>query len=189
MHWPESFQANRWIRTINLVLQAILFLCLFAGINYLAQFYSWRFDLTRGRLFSLSAETRSYITNLQAPVRIVVTLERESENEAIAQTRRDVLGLLREYADAAQRNSTAKIEVEELDIYQQRRRAETLGVADTNVLLFMSGEKRRFVFLNELYRMEGRERKEFLGERTFTAAILDVTAATKRKVYFLVGHG
>jgi ABC-type uncharacterized transport system involved in gliding motility auxiliary subunit len=189
MHWPESFQANRWIRTINLVLQAVLFLCLFAGINYLAQIYSWRFDLTRGRLFSLSAETRSYITNLQTPVRIVVTLERASDNEAIAQARRDVLGLLREYADAAQRNSTAKIEVEELDIYKQRRRAEALGVADTNVLLFMSGEKRRFVFLNDLYRMEGRERKDFLGERTFTAAILDVTAATKRKVYFLVGHG
>lgn len=189
MHWPESFQANRWIRTINLVLQAVLFLFLFGGVNYLAQLYTWRFDLTRGRLFSLSAETRSYINGLPAPVRIVVTLERESDNEAIAQSQRDVMGLLREYADAAQRNPTGRIEVEEIDVYQQRRRAEALGISDNNVLLFISGDKRRFVFLNELYRMEGRERKEFLGERVFTAAILDVTSASKRKVYFLAGHG
>jgi ABC-type uncharacterized transport system involved in gliding motility auxiliary subunit len=189
MHWPESFQANRWIRTINLVLQAVLFLFLFGGINYLAQIYTWRFDLTRGRLFSLSAETRSYLTGLTEPVRIVVTLERESENEAIAQARRDVMGLLREYADAAQRNSAAKIDLEELDVYQQRRRAEALGITNNNVLLFMSGEKRRYVGLEELYRVERQERKEFLGERTFTAAILDVTSATKRKIYFLAGHG
>lgn len=189
MHWPESFQANRWIRTINLVLQAVLFLVLFAGINYLAQLYNWRFDLTRGRLFSLSAETRSYVSGLTAPVRVVVTLERDSDSEEIVKARRDVMGLLREYADAAKRSGRAQIEVEELDVYQQRRRAETLGITDTNVLLFMSGEKRRYVFLNELYRMEGRERRAFLGERTFTAAILDVTSATKRKVYFLAGHG
>lgn len=189
MHWPESFQANRWIRTINLVLQAALFLCLFAGINYLAQIYSWRIDLTRGRLFSLSAESRSYIARLTEPVHIVVTLERDSDNEAISQARRDVMGLLREYTDAAQRNPRGKIEVEELDVYQQRRRAEALDIKDNNVLLFMSGDKRRFVFLNELYRMEGRERKDFLGERTFTAAILDVTSAKKHKVYFIAGHG
>jgi len=189
MHWPESFQANRWIRTINLVLQAVLFLFLFGGVNYLAQLYTWRFDLTRSRLFSLSAETRSYINGLPAPVRIVVTLERESENEAVSQARRDVMGLMREYADAARRNPTGRIEVEEIDVYQQRRRAEALGISDNNILLFTSGDKRRFVFLNELYRMEGRERKEFLGERVFTAAILDVTSASKRKVYFLAGHG
>jgi hypothetical protein len=177
MNWPESFQANRWIRTINLVLQAVLFLFLFGGINYLAQIYTWRFDLTRGRLFSLSAETRSYLAGLTEPVRIVVTLERESENEAVAQARRDVMGLLREYSDAAQRNAAARITVEEIDVYQQRRRAEALGINDANVLLFMSGDKRRYVFPPELYRVEGHERKEFLGERTFTAAILDVTSA------------
>ena len=189
MHWPESFQANRWIRTINLILQAFLFLLLFAGINYLSQVHSWRFDLTRGRLFSLSAETRAYIASLNAPIQVVVTIERDSDNDAITQTRRDVMGLLREYTDAARSNPNTKIDVEELDVYQQRRRAEALGITENNVILFTSGDKRRFVTLPDLYKMQDRERKEFLGERAFTAAILDVTSPTKRKIYFLVGHG
>jgi len=31
----ESYRAARWLRTINLVLQAVLFLTLFGGLNYL----------------------------------------------------------------------------------------------------------------------------------------------------------
>ena len=33
---PDSFRTARWLRTINLVLQAVLFLTFFAGLNYLA---------------------------------------------------------------------------------------------------------------------------------------------------------
>jgi hypothetical protein len=32
----DSFRAARWIRTLNLVLQAVLFLTLIGGLNYLA---------------------------------------------------------------------------------------------------------------------------------------------------------
>ena len=32
----HSFRATRWVRTANLLLQAVLFLTLVAGINYLA---------------------------------------------------------------------------------------------------------------------------------------------------------
>ncbi len=42
----DSFRAARWVRTLNLVLQAVLFLTLFAGLNYLARNHAWRFDLT-----------------------------------------------------------------------------------------------------------------------------------------------
>jgi hypothetical protein len=59
----ESFRAARWLRTFNLVLQAVLFLTLFGGLNYLARNHAWRFDLTKQRKFSLSAETLSYIKN------------------------------------------------------------------------------------------------------------------------------
>ena len=61
MHAYDSFRAARWIRFINLVLQAILFLALFAGLNYIALNHAWRFDLTQSRRHSLSAETRSYL--------------------------------------------------------------------------------------------------------------------------------
>lgn len=57
----ESYRAARWLRTINLVLQAVLFLTLFGGLNYLSIHYHWRFDLSQHRRYSLSPETLSYL--------------------------------------------------------------------------------------------------------------------------------
>jgi hypothetical protein len=74
----QSFRTARWLRTLNLFLQAVLALTFFGGLNYLALHYSWRKDLTRLRSHSLSAETRAYLAQLDKPVRIIVTLERDS---------------------------------------------------------------------------------------------------------------
>src|ERR1043165_8085593 len=91
MFTPGSFRTARWLRTLNLVLQAVLFLTLFGGLNYLARNHAWRFDLTRQRNFSLSPETLSYLRNLQRPVRIVVSYSGDEPNPEVA-------GLLEEYA-------------------------------------------------------------------------------------------
>jgi hypothetical protein len=189
MHWPDSFQANRRIRTINLVLQAFLFMSLFSGINYLSQRYTWRFDLTRNRFFALSAETRSYIDQLTAPVHIVVAFDTKPENNDDAQARRDIESLVREYVAAGHSGGSSLITTEELDIYQQTRRAAALGIAGKNVIVFTSGDRRRYVGRNDLYIIQDGEKRAFIGERAFTAALLDVTAATKQKLYFLTGHG
>jgi hypothetical protein len=68
MSFLESFRTVRWLRSMNLILQAILVLTFFGGLNYVAKNHAWRFDLTKQRKFSLSAETLSYIKNLQRPV-------------------------------------------------------------------------------------------------------------------------
>ena len=54
MSFLESFRAVRWLRTFNLVLQAVLVLSFFGGLNYVAKNHAWRFDLTKQRKFSLS---------------------------------------------------------------------------------------------------------------------------------------
>ncbi len=189
MHWPDSFQANRRLRTANLVLQAILFLTLFGGINFLALRYTWRFDLTRNRFFSLSAETRSYLDQLRDPVQIVVAYDAQPENEEDAQARRDVSSLVREYVYAGRSSGRPLITSEELDVYRDTRRAAALGIAGRNVVVFVSGDRRRYVSRGDLYQIEDGQKRAFLGERAFTAAILDVTAAAKQKLYFLTGHG
>ena len=61
MNIADSFRAARWIRFINLLLQALLFLALFANLNYLALNHAWRFDVTANRRHSLSPETRAYL--------------------------------------------------------------------------------------------------------------------------------
>lgn len=191
----DSFRAARWIRTINLVLQAVLFLSFFAGLNYLALRYAWRFDLTEHRRHSLSPETLSYLSNLKQPVRIYLTLDPDSESAEIAQAHRDVSGLLREYAYATESRFDpatgfdGRITVRDLDVYQQLREAQQLGITNDRTILVTSGEQRRVVGLDELYEVVQGRKEAFRGERALTAAILDVTDAERKKVYFIVGHG
>jgi hypothetical protein len=64
-----------------------------------------------------------------------------------------------------------------------------LGIDQPNSILVLCGDRRRVVGLDELYRVENQEKKAFRGEQAFTAAILDVSSPTKKKIYFLTGHG
>ena len=107
----ESFRAVRWLRTLNLILQALLFVSLFGGLNYVAKNHAWRFDLTRQRKFSLSPETLSYLHNLDRPVHIIMTLSPDSDNP-------EVRGLIDEYVYATEDRSTGRITKETLDVYQ-----------------------------------------------------------------------
>jgi ABC-type uncharacterized transport system involved in gliding motility auxiliary subunit len=184
-----SFRTARWIRTVNLVLQALLVLTLFAGLNHLARRHAWRYDLIAHRRYALSPETRSYIRQLAKPVRIVVTFDENSEDEELAIVAHDVDSLLREYHFAAEANDAGKISVDHLDVYQQRREAERLGVDQVGDILILCGEKHRVLHLNDLYQIKNNHRSAFQGEQAFTAAILDVSSDEQKKIYFLSGHG
>lgn len=189
MHWPDSFQANRRIRMVNLLLQAVLFMTLFAGVNYLALRHSWRFDLTRNRVFTLSEETISYIKRIEPTVEAIVAFDTSQDDPLVQQARRDVVALLREYARIRHDNRPV-VTVEEIDVLQSHRLAAQLGVTANNVVVFRSGDQTpRTVRYEELYRVEKAQRVEFLGESAFTAAILELTSAVKEKIYFLKGHG
>jgi ABC-type uncharacterized transport system involved in gliding motility auxiliary subunit len=189
MSFVPSFRTARWLRTTNLVLQALLFLTFFGGLNYLALQYNWgRFDLTRLRKHSLSAETLSYLEQLTQPVRIIVTFPRKSDNPDLAQAHTDVSDLLREYAYATETRPAGRITVEHKDPLQNPAEARQYDLQE-NTVLFLSGERSRVVTYPELYTLKNKEREAFLGEQVFTAAILDVSSSGQKKIYFLVGHG
>ena len=186
MSFAESFRFARWARTTNLLVQAALFLSLFAGINYLAQTHGgredpWRFDLTRYRRYTLSPESLAYVKDLPRPVRIVVTLDEDSVGA-------DLRGLLREYAAAAEGHPDGKVSIEYVDVDLRRREAQQLGLDQAGQIVLISGENRQALSIDLLYRFEDQQRRFFQGERVITAAILDVSSAERKKVYFLVGH-
>jgi hypothetical protein len=182
MSFLESFRTVRWLRSLNLLLQAVLVLTFFGGLNYVAKNHAWRFDLTKQRKFSLSAETLSYVKNLQRPVHVVMTLSPENDNP-------EVKGLIDEYVYATEGRAVGRITKEALDVYQNRRRSEELGVDQAGIIVLLSGDKRRFVTVDELYTYKQKKRDEFRGEQVLTAAILDVSTLGREKIYFLSGHG
>ncbi|MFZ5495164.1 MAG: GldG family protein [Verrucomicrobiota bacterium] len=185
----DSFRAARWIRFINLILQALLFLSLFAGLNYIALNHAWRFDLTESRRHSLSAETRSYLERLERDVRVYVTISDDGAEEELRQARRDITGLLREYEYHTRNSAGKRIEVRHLDIYQHRREAESLGLEQPNQVVLVTDRHRRVLTLGDFYTTRDLQREGFRGEAAFTAALLDVTRAEKKRIYFLAGHG
>jgi hypothetical protein len=177
----DSFRAARWIRTFNLLLQAVLFLTFVAGLNYLARSHTWRFDLTRYRRYSLSAETLSYLRELPRPVHIVVTASGDTHDP-------EVRGLLREYVYATEANTGGRVTVEEVDIYQDRRKSEKYGVDRAGIVLLRCGDQQLALTVDAMYKYEDKVRKAFIGEQVVTAGILDVSNPDRKKVYFLVGH-
>ena len=182
MSFLESFRAVRWLRTMNLVLQAMLVMSFVGGLNYVAKNHAWRFDLTKQRKFSLSAETLSYIRNLQRPVHVIITLSEDNDNP-------EVKGLIDEYVYATEERTAGRITKEMLDVYRHRRRSEELGVDQTGIIVLLSGDKRRVVTIDELYTFKDKKRDAFRGEQILTAAMLDVSTLGREKIYFLSGHG
>jgi len=196
----ESYRSVRWLRTINLMLQAVLFLTLFGGLNYLSTIFHLRYDLSEHRRYSLSPETVSYLRELKRPVRIVVTLTPDSDNADAARAYADVRDLLREYSYVASTNAEpgsgrdGRISVDYLDVYKDRHEAEKLGIEQPDALLFLCGDNHHIVPYTDLYTWktvapDHPRREAFLGEQVITAAILDVSSPEKKKIYFLSGHG
>jgi hypothetical protein len=177
----DSFRTARWLRTLHLVLQGILLFTFLAGLNYVARDHPWRTDLTRHRSYSLSPETLSFL-HLDRPVQIVATIG-DSADYA------EVRGLLQEYK-AATEGTRGPITVNFIDVYQDRRKAEDLGIATPNALVLKCGDRRHTLLADELYHLnKKKERESFDGEQILTAAILDVSSPDRKKIYFLAGHG
>ncbi len=186
----SSFASVRRRRTAHLLAQGLLILTLVAGLNYLATRHAWRIDLSRHSRHSLSPETRSYLRDLPAPVKIVATFTENATEDQLLQAYHDVRVLLRDYAEAsAAVNPAAPVTYEFIDPYQNRAAAQKYGIGETDAILVLSGDKRRVVELSQLYTMKDRQKTGFVGEQAITAAILDVTRPGRQLVAFLSGHG
>jgi hypothetical protein len=194
MRFADSFRAARWVRLINLILQAVLFVTFFAGLNYIALRHTWRFDLSEAHRASLSPETKAYLDQLEQPVSIVVTITDDKNVPELAQVYHDISALLREYNYTSSKNDQGKITVKYLDVFVNRKEAEELDLAkNPNTVTLICGENRRVLLPTEFYldKKKGKEytHEAFRGEAALTAAILDVSSKDKKKIYFLEGHG
>ncbi len=191
---PNAFAKARWLRTINLVLQAALFLSFFAGLNYLALVHGGRWDLTQHRRHTLSEETQAYLRTLDQPVRLVLTVDPDRDDPDLAQFYRDVRGLVREYinATAAKQSTTGpagRVTYEELDIYRDQRQVAALGLTEANLLVALCNDQRKVITLPEFYETKNRVAVAFKGEQVLTSAILSVSSPERPQIYFLHGHG
>jgi hypothetical protein len=184
-----TFRANRWLRTCNLVLQALLVVTFTAGLNYVAISHPWRFDLTASHRYTLSPETLAFLGKLSRPAQIVVTIPEDTDKAIYAEALADLRGLLREYGIATMASPERRITVQYLNVAQRLREANELGIDEPNQVYVLSGDRRRAIPLEELYAVKNGAKQSFLGEAAITPALLEVSSPEKSHVYFLTGEG
>lgn len=189
----NEYRVARRFHVANRIVQIILGLCLVASLNYLAAKYFTRIDLTQSGTYSLSPESKAHIRALEEPVSIIVTIPNDPEVAELKQIHQHLSKLLREYEAEGMKVGKAYINIEFLDIYQQRKRAQDLRnkykLTQENIILIAMGERTREIRQAELYEVADNQITGFRGEKVITSAIIDVSAKDEDKIYFLVGHG
>jgi len=189
----NEFRFARRFRTANRALQILLSLSLIIALNYISANYFKRIDLTKTGAYTLAPESNAYIRELKEPVKIIVTIPKETEDDTLDIIRDDLNRLLREYEFAGLRDGKAYVTVEFVDIYRQRKRAQELAtdynLTNGSSIIIASGDKVREISQVGLYEYDNGKTRGFRGEQIFTSAILEVSAKKTEKIYFLVGHG
>jgi ABC-type uncharacterized transport system involved in gliding motility auxiliary subunit len=189
----NEFRFARRFRTANRLVQIVLSLSLIIALNFISANYFKRIDLTKSGAYTLAPESKAYIRQLKEPVEIIVTIPKESDEDALDIIREDLNKLLREYEFAGMRDGKPYISVEFVDIYRQRKRAQELAtnynLTKENAIIIASGDKVREISQVGLYEYDDGKTRGFRGEQVFTSAILDVSTKKPQKIYFLVGHG
>ncbi len=132
-------------------------------VNILAARHHKRFDLTAERQFSLSKQTLQVLSSLKEPVTATAFMTGRYYG------RQQVEDLLEEYT-----YHTDKLRFEVVDLEQRPSLALQQGVTRDGTVVFQAGDRRQ----------------ETLGydEQAFTSALVKVTRAEAKTVYFLTGH-
>ncbi len=180
---------RRWGIGLNVLIQIVLTLAIFFGINRLSYRYHTRWDLSPQQNYTVSTATLNYLDKLSKDVFIANVFARDSKIYGDVQT------LLEEY----RLNGRGRIKVRSIDPVRDIERAEALK-AETGLPLDQSGvvvrvgSRTRFITEEELVVRENstetqRRIKEFRGEDAITSAIINVVEGDERKFYIVVGKG
>jgi ABC-type uncharacterized transport system involved in gliding motility auxiliary subunit len=159
----KSLGARRLKYGSNSLVYIILVAAILGGLNWLANRYPQRLDVSKEQRFSLSEQTRKILGALKGDV----TLTYVQRNAMSAPTAKDVL---REYQAASPR-----VKVEYVDPLKEPARVRTLEVTQLPTIVVALGERREKI-LSE-------------GEEDITNAILKLTRDVKKTVCFASGEG
>ncbi|MES2506555.1 MAG: Gldg family protein, partial [Verrucomicrobiota bacterium] len=186
---PKPSLPKRWGIGLNVVLQLILVLAIFFGVNRLSYRYHARWDLSPQQSFTLSSATLNYVSKLPKDVFIANVFARDSKIFP------DVQALLEEYRI----NGRGRVKLRSIDPLRDIERAEELkaetGLAlDQNGIVIRVGSRTRFIREEEMVIRETgnqtvRAIKEFRGEDAVTSAMINLIEGGERKFYLVLGKG
>jgi len=147
----------------NTVVFVVVVAAILGGVNWLANRYPQRYDVSKDQRFSLSEQTKKLLAGLPSDL----TLTYVQRNASAVATARD---LLREYQAASPR-----VKLEFVDPMKEPGKARELDVVQLPTIVAALGERREKVLSD--------------GEEEITNAILKLTRTVKKTVCFATGEG
>ena len=147
----------------NTAVFVVVVAAILGGVNWMANRYPQRFDVSKDKRFSLSEQTKKLLAGLQSDL----TLTYVQRNASAVATARD---LLREYAAAAPR-----VKLEFVDPLKEPGKARLLDVTQLPTIVVGLGPRTEKVLQDS--------------EEEITNAILKLTRSVKKTVCFATGEG
>ncbi len=151
----------------NVALYSAVFIGLLAVVNWAANRFDKRWDMTSEGVFSLSQQSFDLVKNLQIPLKLVSIIGAGGNDDG----NKDLLNLFK-YANPS------KVKVEFVDPRTKPHLIDKYGLKPGNIVYVGLGE-------------EGKEQVNRLNdssEEAITNAILKLTRGASKKIYYIQGH-
>lgn len=148
----------------NLAVLVLVTLGIISLVVAISTKYYKRWDLTEGRRYSLSLSSKKFLATLKVPVKLTAFYRVDQEGRSSLEE------LLKQY-----RNIYSGFDFELVDPDRNPGLAKKYQVTSYGTLVVESGDKQEKVFESN--------------EEVITNAVLKVSRAGKKTIYFLSGHG
>ena len=179
---PRIF--GRFGIAIQVAVQILLAVIIFAQLNYIGCRRHDRWDLTQGGRFTLSTVSTNFLQTLDTDVQVVMAFMQQSDLHS------EVEGMLSEYA----RQSNGRVVTEILDLSRNRDRLTELGDLhgiefNRNMLVVINDQRVKVIGAEDIVRRSSDGRvSEFRGEEILTSTLLEVAERQQKKIYMLAGN-
>jgi len=158
------------------ILMVVITLGCFWFVTKILSNFNLQYDVTASKQYSLSPQTVKIIKELKEELRITAIVKKGMGYD------RYMGELLK---DVQKQNSKVKVKIIDLDF--DRAAAAAYKVNDYNVTVVEMGDKRKDIFEKDV--VSGYEsNREFKGEQAIVNAVLSVSEAKKKIIYFTEGH-
>lgn len=171
------------------VMLALVVLAILVAVNVLFSVLPSKFtqfDISAAQLYSLTADTKVVVTNLDKDVTIYWITQAGQESTVLDK-------LLDRYQDLSDHITVVK---KDPDIYPTFAQQYTDDTVVNNSLVVECGDKNRYISYDDIYKVDtasyyttGSVSQSFDGEGQITSAIDYVVSDELPKIYLLSGHG
>jgi ABC-2 type transport system permease protein len=160
-------------------IKAILIIGLVVFATLIAYKIPWIYDMTAGKVFTLSDQTKQTVKSLTVPVEIIAVYPTGGSEPMVT-------SLLAEYSKIGSQLSVDYVDAEREPQKLNKYNLGSLAVSNGTIIVSSSG-KSKILFNSDLFQAAS-DGDAFWGERQITGAIRYVTASVMENIYFVEGH-